>query len=353
MKAFVSLATAMGKGFLRDKMALFFALLFPLMFLVLFGGLFSDQGVPKSSVVQVGDVALLDNAPKAAQEAYDDVLDISRADDLDDAISDVREGDAQAVITQEGNTIHLDYSAADQVRAGTLQGVLQSIVQSANVHATGQPPRFELTTDQVEDDSLTTVQYLTPGLLGWAIAMGATFGAAANLVVWRRNGMLRRLRLAPIPTSSIVCSRVAVSIGIAAVQTVIFILVASVFFGLQMSGGAWLSIPLLVCGTLAFMAIGLFAGSISKTEEGATGLANFIILPMAFLSGSFFPLDGAPGWLQALSQIFPLKHLNEGMLDVMVRGESADAIVLPCVILLAIAAVLAGISAKLFRWDAN
>lgn len=349
MKPFASLALAMAKGFLRDKMALFFAVLFPLMFLVLFGGLFSDQDAPKSSVIQVGEVALLDDAPKAAQKAYDDVLDISESDDRDAAIAQVREGDADAVITQKGGRIHLDFSAADQVRSGIVQSVVQSIVQNANVQATGEQPRFELATDQVEDDSLTTIQYLTPGLLGWAIAMGATFGAAANLVVWRREGMLRKLRLAPIPTSSIVCSRVAVSIGIAAVQTVIFIVVASVFFGLQMSGGAWLSIPLLVCGTLAFMAIGLFAGSISKTEEGATGLANFIILPMAFLSGSFFPLDDAPGWLRTVSEIFPLKHLNEGMLDVMVRGEGAGAIVLPCVILLAITAVLAAISASTLR----
>ena len=353
MKAFASLAIAMGKGFLRDKMAMFFAILFPLMFLVLFGGLFSDQGVSKSSVIQVGDVALLDDAPKSAQDSFDDVLDITKSDNMDNAMSDVREGDADAVITQKGDTIHVDYSAADQVRAGTLQGVLQSIVQSANVHATGQPPTFSLETSQVEDDSLSTVQYLTPGLLGWAIAMGATFGAAANLVVWRKNGMLRRLRLAPIPTSSIVCSRVAVSLGIAAVQSAIFIIVATVAFDLQMTGGAWLSVPLLVCGTLSFMAIGLLAGSVSKTEEGATGLANFIILPMAFLSGSFFPLDGAPGWLQTVSEVFPLKHLNEGMLDVMVRGEGASAIVLPCVLLLVIAAVLAGISAKLFRWEAT
>ena len=353
MKAFASLAVAMGKGFLRDKMALFFSILFPLMFLVLFGGLFGDQGVSKSSVVQVGEVALLDEMPKAAQDSYEDVLDISKSDDLESAIADVRDGDADAVITQEGDTVHVDYTAADQVRAGTLQGVLQSIVQSANVHATGESPAFSLETEQVEDESLSVVQYLTPGLLGWAIAMGATFGAAANLVVWRKNGMLRRLRLAPIPTSSIVCSRVAVSLGIATVQTVIFIVVATAFFDLQMSGTAWLSIPLLVCGTLSFMAIGLFAGSISKTEEGATGLSNFIILPMAFLSGSFFPLDDAPGWLQTFSEIFPLKHLNEGMLDVMVRGESAAAIVIPCAVLLGIAAVLTAISAKLFRWDAT
>ncbi|UYM04062.1 ABC transporter permease [Solicola gregarius] len=354
MTGFVSLATAMAKGFIRDRMAMFFAILFPLMFLVLFAGLFNDEGdAPKSSVIQVGDVALLDDAPKQAKESYDEVLDISKSDDLDAAIADVREGDADAVITQQGDTIHVDYTAADQVGAATLQGVLQSIVQSANVQATGEPPTFNMETDQVEDESLTTVQYMTPGLLGWAIAMGATFGAAANLVVWRKNGMLRRLRLAPIPTSSIVLSRVVVSIGIAALQTVIFVSIASAFFGLQMTGGAWLSIPLLVCGTLSFMAIGLLAGSVSKTEEGATGLANFVILPMAFLSGSFFPLDEAPGWLQAVSQAFPLKHLNDGMLDVMVRGEGVAAIVGPCAFLLAIAAVLTAISARLFRWDAT
>ncbi|UPK76186.1 ABC transporter permease [Nocardioidaceae bacterium SCSIO 66511] len=354
MTAFASLAVAMGKGFLRDKMALFFAILFPLMFLVLFAGLFNDEGdVPKGSVIQVGDVALFDEAPEAAQKSFDDVLDISKSDDLDAALRDVREGDADAVITQDGDTVHVDYTAANQVRAATLQGVMQSIVQSANMQATGKPPTFTLKASKVEDESLTTVQYLTPGLLGWAIAMGATFGAAANLVVWRRNGMLRRLRLAPVPTSSIVLSRVVVSLGIAAVQSVIFIGVASVFFGLQMSGGAWLCVPLLVCGTLSFMAIGLFAGSISKTEEGATGLANFIILPMAFLSGSFFPLDDAPSWLKAVSQIFPLKHLNEGMLDVMVRGEGLTAIFVPCAVLLGFAAVLTAISARLFRWEAT
>lgn len=353
MTGFASLATAMAKGFLRDRMALFFSLLFPLMFLVLFGGLLADQGTSKSTVIQVGDVALFDQAPAAATASFDDVLEIDKSNDLDAALDEVRDGDADAVITQDGSRLQVEYSAADQVRAATLQGVMQSIVQNANVQASGQPPRFELRTDQVEDESLSTIQYVTPGLLGWAIAMGATFGSAANLVVWRRNGMLRRLRLAPIPTSTIVTSRVAVSLGVAALQSIVFIGVATGFFDLQMSGTAWLSIPLLVCGTLSFMAIGLFAGSISKTEEGATGLANFIVLPMAFLSGSFFPLDDAPGWLRAISNVLPLKHLNDGMLDVMVRGQGASAILVPCAVLIAFAVVLAAISAKLFRWEAD
>ena len=72
-------------------------------------------------------------------------------------------------------------------------------------------------------------------------------------------------------------------------------------FGLQLTGSWWMSIPLLVAGTLAFMSLGLLAGAMAKTQEGAVNLANFLVLPMAFLAGSFFPLDGAPGWLQAVS----------------------------------------------------
>jgi ABC-2 type transport system permease protein len=80
-------------------------------------------------------------------------------------------------------------------------------------------------------------------------------------------------------------------------------------------------------------------------------MANFIVLPMAFLSGSFFPLDGAPGWLQAVSQALPLRHLNEGMLDVMVRGDGPSAAWAPMGILLGFTLVLAGLAARLFRWE--
>lgn len=353
MTAFRSLSLAMGKGFFRDKMALFFALLFPLMFLVLFGGLFANQGISKPAIIQVGRVALLDDAPPAQQKALRQSLEITKSGDEKAAIAKVRKGDADAAVTADGDNLVLHYSRADQVKSAVVQGTFQGIVQGANVAASGRPPKFSVEPEQVEDRSLKTIQYVTPGLLGWAVATGATFGAAANLVVWRKFGLLRRLRLAPISTQSIVLARVAVALVIAAVQAVIFIGLGSVAFGLRLTGFWWMCIPLLAAGTVAFMAIGLFSGSISKTEEGATGLANFIVLPMAFLSGSFFPLDGAPLWLRGVSNVLPLKHLNDGMLDVMVRGQGPSAVVVPIVILLAFAAVLTAISSRLFRWDAT
>ncbi|MFT4299234.1 MAG: ABC transporter permease [Aeromicrobium sp.] len=352
-----ALTIAMFKGFVRDRMTLFWAIAFPLMFLVLFGGIFTDSGSASAAkIIAVGHVSVIDDAPDGAREGIDDALDITRSDDFDAALQKVKEGDADALVTESGGTVEVHYSQADAVTAAQVQGVLQAIVQQANagvyLQTTGEQPAFDLAATQVEDESLRQIQYVTPSLLGWAVAMSATFGAAASLVVWRKNGLLRRLRLAPIPTRSVVLARVGVSLVIALVQAAIFVGLGVAVFGLKLTGWWPLMIPLLLAGTLAFLSIGMLAGAISKTEEGAVGLANFIVLPMAFLSGSFFPLDGSPAWLRIISNCLPLKHLNTGMLDVMVRGQGVDAIVWPIVILLGFAAVFAVISARFFRWEA-
>jgi len=347
-----SLSRAMFLGFLRDRMTLFWAVLFPLMFLVLFGGILTDQGASKIEVAQVGDVAVLDEMPEQQRDALEESIEIEKVTNEAAAVQDVRDGDLAGVVTQDGDRLVLHYSQADQVSAARLTTTFRGIVDGANLAVTGTPPTFELDPRQVEDESLETIQYVTPGLLGWAIAMSATFGAAVNLVNWRKSGLLRRLRLAPVTTPSVVLARVGVSLTVALGQTAIFIGLAVGAFGLRLTGAWPLAIVLVLAGTLSFLSIGLLAGSVCRTEEGAVGLANFIVLPMAFLSGSFFPMDGAPGWLQAISRLLPLRHLNDGMMDVMVRGQGIEAVWQPLLILLAFAAVCSAVSARLFRWDA-
>jgi ABC-2 type transport system permease protein len=342
----------MTLGFVRDRTALFFTVVFPLMFLVLFGGLFKNSGAPKATVVEIGGVSVLDQLPADVKREIDKVLTITKSGDGAKAIESVRKGDYEAAIEQQGDRVIVHYSAADQVRAAVVQSVMQSLVQDANLVATGTPPRFHLEATQVEDKSLKTIQYITPGLLGWAIATGATFGAALTLVTWRQKKILRRLRLSPVRTPTVISARVGVSIGIALVQTAIFIGVATVpYFGLKLSNAWWMSIPLVIAGTLAFLSIGLLAGAWAKTSEAASAVANLIVLPMAFLSGSFFPLDGAPGWLQQVSKVFPLRHMVTAMQDVMVRGKPATSVLPQIGLLLAISVVLALIAGKLFRWD--
>ena len=350
-RAFTAIAAAILKGFVRDRASVFFALVFPLMFLVLFGGIFNDNELSRSELIEIGPVSLIDDLPKEAREAFDQAFEVTRYEDRAAALDTVRKGDADVAVEMDGKTLVAHYTQTDRVKAAVTQGTLRAFVDGANVTASGRPPTFDFRAEPVEDSSLKVIQFVTPGLLGWAVAMSAAFGAAATLQGWRQSKLLRRLQLSPVPTSSIVGARVVVTMGIALVQMAIFLGLGVLVFGLQLSGWWWMGIPLLVAGTLCFMALGLLSGAVARTTEGAVNMANFLVLPMAFLSGSFFPLDAAPRWLQMVSLALPLRHLNDGMLDVLVRGEGPSAVLAPMGILLAFAVAMTAVAVKVFRWD--
>lgn len=341
----VALAKAMLRSFFRDRMALFFTFLFPIMFLVVFGLVFTSAGGSPTTIGVVGSGPLLQQLPTQ-------VLEPKTFPDLDAGVAAVKDGDVAAVVAEEGDRLVLRFAASDMVTAATVQGVLQSVVDHANVAATGQQPRFSLEGQQVEDESLQPIQFITGGMLSWGVATSATFGAALTIVSWRKKKLLRRVRLSPAPVWTVVAARVGVSMVTAVVQAVLMIGIAlTPPFGLQLRGAWWLILPLLVCGTMSFLAIGLLVGAVAKTEEAASAMANFIVLPMAFLSGTFFDLSNAPAWMRVVSQAFPLRHMNDAMLDVLAREQGAGAIVVPCLVLLAFAVVVTALATRLFRWD--
>jgi ABC-2 type transport system permease protein len=345
MSAFKSLSLAMAKGFVRDKASLFFIFLFPLMFLIVFGLLFRDTGTDKIKIGIVGD------GPVVQALQHIDAVDAQKFDTMDAAVAKVKSGDLPGMVAQNGNGVTLRFAASDQTKAGIVQGLVSGVVDKTNVAATGQQPRFTLDANQVEDQSLNAIQYLTPGILSWAVASGGVFGTGVSFVAWRKKKVLLRLRLAPVSPMTVLGSRISVTLGIAIAQAIVFVGVASLAFGLKLSGTWALSIPVFLSGILAFFAIGLLVGAFAKTEEAATGAAQIVILPMAFLSGTFFPIDRAPGWLQTVSEIFPLRHMNDGMQDFLVRGKGVEALLLPCGVLLAFTLVVGFIATRLFRWD--
>jgi ABC-2 type transport system permease protein len=302
-----SLSRAMLLGFVRDRAAHIFSILLPVLFLVLFGSIYKNSAVPKISLIAVGHVQLLHQAEQADP---------------------------------------------GQTKAGLANSVLGSIVQAANQAASTRPPKYTLAASQVEDKSLKAIQYVTPGLLGWALASGATFGAAITLVSCRQNKLLRRLRLAPVHTSSIVAARIGISVAIGLIQLAVFLAIATLpYFGLRLTASWWMAIPLVVAGILAFLSIGLLVGAVAKTQQAASSIANLVIVPMAFLGGAFIPLDFAPAWIRQVSYAMPLRYLVTGMQDVMARGEG-PASALPAIgILVGFTALVVAIAVRVFRWD--
>ena len=154
----------------RSKLAIMINAVQPIMFLVLFGLLLNDPGSNKIQLAVVGGGPVIDNLPEQ-------VVETERYDDFASAVAAVRDGDIPAAIRQVDDTVEVRYSATDQVTAGMIGGLIDSVVNHTNMAIAGVDPELSVDTAQVEDESFQPIQYLTSGLLAWGIAMSAAFGA--------------------------------------------------------------------------------------------------------------------------------------------------------------------------------
>jgi ABC-2 type transport system permease protein len=84
--AFRSLSLAMFRGFVRDRVAMVFSILIPVLFLLLFGSIYKDSATPRISVIEVGRVSLLDQASAASHSQLGNVMSITRSGSLTAAL---------------------------------------------------------------------------------------------------------------------------------------------------------------------------------------------------------------------------------------------------------------------------
>lgn len=204
----------------------------------------------------------------------------------------------------------------------------------------------------VDDTGYNYIDYIAPGVLSWGVANAALFTVSFTLMQWRNDDLLRLIRMTPAPLRSVLGSRFSVALLMGVLQTLLFIGVAVLpVFGLHLSGRWPLALPMLVFGITAFLALGLIVGTRAKTPEGVAAVANCIMVPMAFISGSFFPIDMMPGWLRGLSEILPLRYINDGMAVAIVGRGSLTEYGIACAALVGFTVVFGAVGVKTFRWS--
>jgi ABC-2 type transport system permease protein len=198
------------------------------------------------------------------------------------------------------------------------------------------------------------IDFLAPGVLSWAVANGAVFGVAYTLVQWRDSGVLRLIRMTPTSVLTVLGSRFLVAVGVALAQIVVFVGVAMLPpFGLRPGPYALLALPVLVAGVMAFFALGMIIGSHVTSSEAVAAIANCLLVPMAFLSGTFYPLDQSPAWLRAVAQALPLKYMVDGTAGVLTGSRGPGSVAVPIAVLLGTALLVVGFATRLFRWGAD
>ncbi|HZF10426.1 MAG TPA: ABC transporter permease [Thermoanaerobaculia bacterium] len=151
------------------------------------------------------------------------------------------------------------------------------------------------------------LQFFFPGTLALVLLFAAIF-STLSVIEDRHEGFLQGVLVAPVGRGAIVAGKVLGGATLAWLQGVVFLLLAPLA-GLPLTVHSFLA----AAGVLALLAVGLTAigfGFAWKVDsvQGFHAVMNVVLLPMWLLSGSFFPLAGAPRWLSLLMRINPLTY---------------------------------------------
>lgn len=169
-------------------------------------------------------------------------------------------------------------------------------------------------------------QFMFPGILGMTVLFTSIFSAVS--IVWDREfGFFKEVMVAPVSRVAVALGKVAGGSTIAMFQGAI-ILVLAPFIGIHMTFGqivVLLALMLLLAGVMT--SLGILIAARQRTMEGFQMIMNFLLMPMFFLSGAFFPLNNVPLWMEWLSKVDPVTYGVDPLRQVILR-ESVPAMVL-------------------------
>jgi ABC-2 type transport system permease protein len=151
-------------------------------------------------------------------------------------------------------------------------------------------------------------QALLAGMLGYGCANTAFAGLAIQLVVRRELGILKRLRATPLSATTYIAATLASTLIVFVLQAVALFVLGRILYSTPFPHAFGSLALAIVIGAAAFAALGVATASLIRSAEGSSAVVNFILLPMAFLTGSFGPTHRYPAFLRAIGDVLPLKY---------------------------------------------
>jgi ABC-2 type transport system permease protein len=168
------------------------------------------------------------------------------------------------------------------------------------------------------------VTFMYPGILAMTVLFTSMFSSIS--IIWDREfGFLKEMTVAPIPRSSIAMGKILGGATTAVLQGIVFLVfmpLAGIPYGLYQVFMALLVMSVL---SLALTSLGVLIAARMRSMEGFPIVMNFILMPMFFLSGAMFPLQGLPGWMDFLTKVNPMSYGVDAMRNVVLRGVALSA----------------------------
>ncbi len=387
MKMFIKLTIANFKEMFRDKMQIFWFLLFPIVFVLIFGVLFSNigkkspSGVPENVSFDIG-VASKEEAPltEPVKERFCGIIKMagifkvhssSRAEETEafkkgkrhalllippDFIEKVQQK-APVTIDLLYDATHLEvlFAVSEMVNAieKTIRGEMK-LVQFNLISSIELKQKLANHTseggEKKSNAALNQIDFVLPGILALTLMQLGLF-SSLRIVNLRTQKTLKSLSTTPMPRTTFLAGEITIRLILSLVQGIIIVLVGHYVFNLTVSS-SWIAIiGWIILGISCFIALGYMLTTFVKTPESGNALMQVVQFPMMFLAGIFVPQEMMPEFMRPVVHFMPLAYLADALRSSLTGITSIYGTFVNVLVLTGILIVSLVVTMVRFSWE--
>jgi ABC-2 type transport system permease protein len=346
------------REYLRNRTGFFFALVFPVILIVIFGAIFSGgSNSPITVYAQNNDSGPWSSAFLAAMNSTNAtrIVMVPTNESLTNYLSS-QSGAIGIYIPSNfssdfmsGNKVNVTvYSNPSDVSGLGVIAVANGIENYFNLQRVRASPVLGVDSQNVISKSYTYIDFLIPGLIGFSILTSPMFSMVNISSEYKKSKFFKQLSLTPLTKGEWLTSKVIWYVILSIISFILMTVIGRALFSAQVTINAAV-IPFLIVGPLFFVALGMLVGTVTKSVESAGVVGNIITFPMMFLSGTFFPISEMPTYLQQFAHVLPLYYLIAGLNNVMVYSNYNQAL-LDIAVLIVISAIVFALAVRFFKW---
>lgn len=367
MKRILADVRAFGIQYLRSRVGAFFALIFPLILILLFGSIFSQTGSARVTLyvqdldsswasqefvraLNYTNVTVIAYIPTTANfTGYVSEHSINVALQIPKGFRSAVENASAGKQNVSSNLIF-----TGDVTQSTYQIAFEVVNQVAtqfNFRIARAQPVIGVRATPFTRQSFSYIDFFVPGVIGFTVLTTPLFGMTSICAEYRTRRFFKLLATTRLSKPEWLAAKVIFYVVLMFVSVALMFAAGILVFGMKATLTP-LAILLIVAGTVEFTSLGMLLGIFVKDAETAAAIANAIGFPMMFLAGTFFPIESMPPFLQSIARVLPLTFLNEGLRATMVFGSDTTAVNY-LLLTLAFAAVLFVIPARALSWKSK
>lgn len=314
MTAFRALLVSELKIFTRDRLMLIATLLFPLIFILLFGFLMGDMGDVDQASLGILLTSDVDTESLMSAIQLAGSMNLSTFESQAELENAIANRTIDFGLHWDGVGLHFFYDANRVQENFAFQQAARGMATEFDFLR--QDTARVLPIEQVPVGEIQAIGWLNlmlPGILAFSILSAGLFAVSGHITQMKERNILDRMMVTPMPPLALLAAVVVIRLTVVFLSTLITLSVGISMFGLQFEIDWFRYVIFVICATLGTMGMGTIIALLVRRPSSAGNLANVLAMVMMFLAGIYFPIEFMPAFLRAVSQGLPLTHMANAM----------------------------------------